>query len=472
MRWLMAIMIIVTGGLSIAARGENVLPGDVAFTRFVQGLDSPVARSLATFGNWFGSARAGIPLTAILILALLVTRHTTEAAFFGTVTLLRSINWVLKAACESPRPTSDLVRVDYPVSGWGFPSGHAMGATIFCGGVIWITLRLITVGWLRWSIIAISVALAAITGFARIYVGVHWPTDVLGGFLWGSVIVLIAAEFFLRITGPRQASVRGTTAGAPAPLGNQSDPEPQSVSTSQRFFLSFGHLATLRVTARARWSASCLSAILLFLIYGKLFSPTISLGSWTLHPDFTRYWWYQFFQISLTIILLTVVDALLEKRGGLSRTTHSMIVTAALADALGNVAHGYRTFDWYDKVLHAYTGATFTFAAADVLRGTGWTRLRTHSRGNALIPAAVSVLLAGVGWEVYEFLGDILLHTERVRDWRDTAYDVIAATCGALIASTVLRYKLAAKQPAATGTPGIIQPAIERSPRQRPPSGP
>jgi hypothetical protein len=165
-------------------------------------------------------------------------------------------------------------------------------------------------------------------------------------------------------------------------------------------------------------------------------------------------------------------EALLEEHGGLSRTTHCMIVTAAIADALGNVAHGYRTFDWYDKVLHTYTGATFTFAAADVIRGVGWPRLRTHSREGALLPAAVSVLLAGIGWEVYEFLGDVLLHTERVRDWRDTAYDVIAATCGAVIASTVLRYKLAAKQPVATGTPGIIQPAIERSPRQRPPSGP
>lgn len=463
--WLL--LLLVTSALSFAACGSTVLPGDVTIARWVQEIDLPLVRTLVSFGNWVGSARAAFLLVFGLGILLLATRHPVEAGFLALANLLRSLNWLLKAACESPRPTSDFVRIDQTVSGWGFPSGHAMGVTMFCGSVIWVTTRLVRPRWARWTIIGMAVALAALTGFARIYVGAHWPTDVLGGYLWGSVLTLAAAMLYqrwivLRFVGTGMATKR------------QHAPDPSKQVTSERhqaWTRWFERVFPPRISDRARWSATALAAILAFLVYGKLFEPNISIGSWSFTPDFSRYWWYQFFQITLALLLLIGVDSLLQSSGGLSRVTHVMIVTSALADALGNVAHGYRTFDWYDKGLHAYTGATFTFAAYDVLRGIGWPKQSTRFLGGALLPAAVSITFAAIGWEVYEFLGDVLLHTERVRDWRDTAYDVIAATCGALVASAFLRFTLAAERTTTTVAPSMLQPAIERSSCQRPPTG-
>lgn len=461
------LLLIVTAALSWTARGDSILPGDVTIARWVQDLDLPLVRTVVTFGNWFGSARAAFLLVFGLGILLLATRHPIEAGFLVLANALRSLNWLLKAVCESPRPTSDLVRIEQTVSGWGFPSGHAMGATMFCGSIIWVATRVVRPRRVRWTIVGMAVVLAVLTGFARIYVGAHWPTDVLGGYLWGSVLTLAASMLY-------QHWIVRRVAGTGVVTDTHHPSEPGTLATGSRHTTLarwLGRTAPLRLTDRSRWSATALAAILAFLVYGKLFEPNISVGSWSFTPDFSRYWWYQFFQITLALLLLIGVDSLLQSSGGLSRVTHVMIVMAALADMLGNVAHGYRTFDWYDKVLHAYTGATFTFAAYDVLRGIGWPKQSTRFLGGALLPAAVSIAFAAIGWEVYEFLGDVLLHTERVRDWRDTAYDVIAATCGALVASAFLRYTLAAERTTTTVAPSMIQPAIERSSCQRPPTG-
>jgi len=470
----LAILLMVTLPLSVAASGENILPGDVAVTRFFQGIESPVARDLADFGNWFGSARAAAILGSVLLLALVVARRWSEAALFTIANLLRAASPVLKALCESPRPTSDLVRVDAPVSGWGFPSGHAMGATLLCGSIIWITLRLHPPRWLRWSVITASGALTAGTGFARIYVGAHWPTDVLGGYLWGTILVLAAVEGFRTLTGTPRPLQQPTAPRSTSRSDPQHDQLLRSPGMQARFpWYWLTNLAGQRQwTRNARWSVASLSALLALLIIGRITTPQLSVGTWTFQPDFSRYWWYQLFQITLALLLLVTVDSVFAHYGGLSRITHMMIVSAAYADALGNVAHGYRTFDWYDKALHAYTGATFTFAVHDVLRVLTRFYLRTSWLGRRWIPAAGSIALAGIAWELYEYLGDITLHTERVRDWRDTANDLLAASCGALVASVVLHVLAAREQPEASPRVGMERPALDATLHQQPPQSP
>jgi undecaprenyl-diphosphatase len=69
-----------------------------------------------------------------------------------------------------------------------------MSPTVLYGFVIWLCLehRRRWPRWLRWGAIAASSAILTLTGVVNVWLGVHWPTDVLGGYAWGLVLLLPA----------------------------------------------------------------------------------------------------------------------------------------------------------------------------------------------------------------------------------------------------------------------------------------
>ncbi|MDF3290266.1 phosphatase PAP2 family protein [Streptomyces silvisoli] len=74
-----------------------------------------------------------------------------------------------------------------------FPSGHAMAATIACVTLVWL-LRLHGVRGRGWtSVVALGAVSVLGVGFTRLYVGVHWPSDVLAGWLLGAAVVTATA---------------------------------------------------------------------------------------------------------------------------------------------------------------------------------------------------------------------------------------------------------------------------------------
>jgi hypothetical protein len=111
---------------------------------------------------WFVDKRLARYLTAIFIL--------------GTWA-----NDLLKDLFHTQRPSPEAVRVLRPEYSYAFPSGHAMGPISFWGAVALAARR-------RWVTAAV-VAVVFLIGLSRLYIGVHWPLDVLGGWAIGALML-------------------------------------------------------------------------------------------------------------------------------------------------------------------------------------------------------------------------------------------------------------------------------------------
>ncbi|AMY67803.1 phosphatase PAP2 family protein [Frigidibacter mobilis] len=114
---------------------------------------------------------------------------------------------VAKAVFDRPRP--DLVPHGTLVSSASFPSGHAMMAA-----VVWLTLaamvtRVQPSRLVRVYLTALAIAVTVAVGFSRVWLGVHWPTDVLAGWAAGAAWALICralAELLDPLPGPQPAA--------------------------------------------------------------------------------------------------------------------------------------------------------------------------------------------------------------------------------------------------------------------------
>jgi undecaprenyl-diphosphatase len=89
-----------------------------------------------------------------------------------------------------------------------FPSGHAMTATVVCGLLLWL-LRRYGAGRLLWRT-ALTVAVVSVlgVGLTRIWLGVHWPSDVVGGWLLGALLVALAVTSYERWRGGKEKPPR------------------------------------------------------------------------------------------------------------------------------------------------------------------------------------------------------------------------------------------------------------------------
>jgi undecaprenyl-diphosphatase len=179
-----------------------VLPVDIAITREFQENKSPWLSSLMIAVSYLGSH---FIIFAILILltasAFWIVRLRLEAVLIVALSAINApLNLLIKLIVSRPRPTSKFVAILQGANGASFPSGHVMAYVAFFG--LLFSLSLILFKWRRvwcYVLILISALFVVLVGPSRIYLGDHWASDVLGGYLFGSLLLGISLWIYLKL---------------------------------------------------------------------------------------------------------------------------------------------------------------------------------------------------------------------------------------------------------------------------------
>jgi membrane-associated phospholipid phosphatase len=183
------IVLIVLGSWMFGAIAEAIVHGDplvqldLAVSQFLHANARPAFTTAMLAVTFMGSY--AIIVGSLLIGAILAWRHRWYELSMLVLAVAGGglINLLLKALFARDRPAFPEPLVTAP--GSSFPSGHAMAAMIFYGLMMYFGVRWLT-AW-RWRVLVVvaGTVLIALIGFSRIYLGVHYLSDVLGGYMAG-----------------------------------------------------------------------------------------------------------------------------------------------------------------------------------------------------------------------------------------------------------------------------------------------
>jgi undecaprenyl-diphosphatase len=142
--------------------------------------------------EWVSYLMGGWRAAVLVVASGIVVWHRLgrlEGGLVLTAGVSTLINSVLKVAVNRPRPTPVLVRVFEVEHGGGFPSGHAFFAAVFLGLLAYLAITHLHKHGLRALTSLGLLILFLLIGASRVYLGAHWPSDVLGGYLVGTVFL-------------------------------------------------------------------------------------------------------------------------------------------------------------------------------------------------------------------------------------------------------------------------------------------
>ncbi len=162
---------------------------DLRLMRTIQQIDHPVALKVMPLVEPLTDSHGAIVAWLIVLTMFLVRRRWVWAAVVSLVPFGGIVSLALAAAVARPRPHLDeILRRSLNPEPGSFPSGHAMGAVMLYG------LLFAAAGGLRSPILRATVRLACLaiiagSGFQRVWSGAHWPSDVIGGYALGAIIL-------------------------------------------------------------------------------------------------------------------------------------------------------------------------------------------------------------------------------------------------------------------------------------------
>ena len=197
LKWII-LFICLIGFLAIAEDvfNKEIMSGDIigyklVSTFLISNFATPIAKFITNFGGTI------FLITLTIVLLVLIKNKKIGISIFSNLVIVTILNQLLKAILQRPRPTEYRIIEE---TGYSFPSGHSMVSMAFYGYLIYLIYKYVKNKYIKWiSIVLLSILVCSI-GISRIYLGVHYTSDVLGGFLISMsylVIYISAVNKFL-----------------------------------------------------------------------------------------------------------------------------------------------------------------------------------------------------------------------------------------------------------------------------------
>ncbi|CAM5301865.1 phosphatase PAP2 family protein [Streptomyces spiroverticillatus] len=157
--------------------------------------DPATTRAMRVLSDWVWDPWAMRAVVAVVFCWLLVRGERTLALGIAVTSAVGAlVQQVLKAAVGRERPQwpDPVDSAQYAA----FPSGHAMTATVTFGLLLWLLTRFTASRAALATLLVLALVSVLGVGFTRLYLGVHWFSDVLGGWVLGVVVVLAAISSY------------------------------------------------------------------------------------------------------------------------------------------------------------------------------------------------------------------------------------------------------------------------------------
>ncbi len=189
--WLVLLSLSIA--LTVLAAVHDTLPADTPIASWGQGLAFP-GQTLADAVRAITSTQLTLAAGGALAILLWLRGFRREALILAAgLIILPLLQIGIKEMVDRPRPTDateGIVELRHSFDSPSFPSGHVMSSVYFYGFLAYLAVALPLATPARAVLATLSLAVLALTGPVNVWLGVHWPSDILGGYAWGLVLLL------------------------------------------------------------------------------------------------------------------------------------------------------------------------------------------------------------------------------------------------------------------------------------------
>jgi membrane-associated phospholipid phosphatase len=208
MKFILLLAIIAFGALAVSAHRVAYFPWDLEITRSFQALQLPLInfplRLVSVIGN---QPQMAVIVGAVALLIYILGGKWEGLTTAGGVLAGGLANSLVKILVNRPRPSADLVSVLMPIHNPDFPSGHVFSFTVFFGFLFFLSYTLLKHSKLRTLLLVVFGLMIILIGPSRVYLGAHWASDVLGGYLFGSIWLAATIQVYQQLKSARRDPV-------------------------------------------------------------------------------------------------------------------------------------------------------------------------------------------------------------------------------------------------------------------------
>ena len=195
-KWILfAITAILAIVITINVKNGKILELDLNIYKFFsENIINDKLTPIVKVITHIGGAKIVFVLT---VLAIILIKGLKNKLFLLTgIVGTAGLNVVLKHIVQRERPNINRL---IPEEGYSFPSGHSMMSMAFYGMLIFLIFKYVKNTALKWTLIVILTILLSTIGITRIYLGVHYPSDVIGGFVVSLTYLFILTEIYNKV---------------------------------------------------------------------------------------------------------------------------------------------------------------------------------------------------------------------------------------------------------------------------------